>query len=147
MLRYRQKDGLSDNCDLFACAERGARGELGITVISDRTRLLSVGLEFGNFTAAFLVLIRSGEPFADIATRTWPKAPECDEAVALDALPARPDAIRAALETDRYTPSPETCVISPRWNTPGSPRTPGPWHPVAKARLDAYLRHIAVSHR
>jgi DNA-binding winged helix-turn-helix (wHTH) protein len=145
MLRHREKDGLSDEMDLFACAERGARGELGITVISEHTRLLSVGIEFGNFTAAFLFLIRSAETFGEIATKTWPNASECDEAVALDALPARPAAIKEILKADQYCPGRETCMASPRWNSPGDPRTPGPWHPVAKARLDAYLRHIVTT--
>lgn len=146
MLRSREKDGLSDNCDLFACAERGARSELGITVISEETRLLSIGLEFGNFTAAFLILIRSVEPFAEIAMKQWPNAPECDEAVALDALPARREAIKAALDADQYNPSPETCVVSPRWNSLSDPRTIGSWHPVAKARLDAYRRYLDILH-
>jgi hypothetical protein len=148
MLRKREKDGLSDTVankpDLFACAERGARSELGITVISERTRLLSIGIEFGNFTAAFLMLVHAAETFREISTHNWPNATECDEAVALDALPAQTDAIRSVLAMDIYRPDPTTCVSSPRWNSLGDPMTPGTWHPIAKARLDAYLRHLAI---
>lgn len=142
MLRRREKDGLSDGTDLFACAERGASGELGITVLSEHTRLLSIGLEFGNFTAAFLVLIRSAETFNDIARKTWPNASECDEAVALDAVPANTRNLEKLLKDDQYYPSPEKSIASPRWSSQGDPRTPGPWHPVAKARVHAYVKHL-----
>lgn len=52
-IRYDPEEGIEDK-DLFECVERGAGEELGTEIDTNRTRLLNIGVEWGNFTAALL---------------------------------------------------------------------------------------------
>jgi hypothetical protein len=143
MLRRRQKDGLTDDLDLFRSAERGTKAELGITPLPGYPKLLGFGLIW-DFGAAFLFLLRCAEDFAGVV-QEWSHASEVDEAVALDALPARPDAITRAMESVEW--SPLEARSSPLWNGPGEAAITAPWHPTSQARLYAYLRYLeALAH-
>ena len=135
LMRRKHGSATSDNADIFECAERGARDELGITPISEKSRLLSFGIEWGNFTAAFLVLIRCTETFAELL-KAWPMAPENTEATVVDCLEVVK--IPEAIKRDHWLPS-QRAAVAPKTNEPCER---GLWHPVARARLDALMRHL-----
>jgi hypothetical protein len=136
MLRGDPEGKKKPDDDLFACAHRGVEEELQVTVDPEATRLLGYGLEWGNFTAAFLFLVRTREDFEKI-TKAWRRAEDRNEAVVLDALPADEGNIRKALVSDRWFPS----VLARTWAGQQAITTDS-WHPTARARLCAYLRHL-----
>jgi transcriptional regulator with XRE-family HTH domain len=121
---------------LFDAAERGVREELGITVISDETRLLKVGIEWGNFTAAFLFVVRCSETYDEVVER-WKKVKHDPyEAIALAYIRASPGVIDR-LDEKSYRPPPgyakRVAVKKPQAD----------WHPTALARLRALRDHLA----
>jgi transcriptional regulator with XRE-family HTH domain len=121
---------------LFDAAERGVREELGVTVLPEQTALLKVGIEWGNFTAAFIFVVRCKETFREAVGR-WQKAiHDPNEAVALDSIKATPASILDAASSQSYTPSSQwvqrVVVNKPQ----------GEWHPTARARLHALAEYL-----
>jgi hypothetical protein len=107
MLRYdpSPEARAKKDASLFECAERGATGEPGITINAQKpTLLMSVGIEWRNFTAAFVFLVNAVEDFATIRNQCWPGAADRNEAIALDFLPANPVAVRAAISVPEWVP-------------------------------------------
>src|SRR5258708_21172939 len=105
MARGKAGRGERDGGDISIGGERGPRKELGVRVDEAATRLLSFGLELGNFTAAFLMLLRCEETFDDVVHKCWPNAPERGEATALDCIPCVPEQITNALENPSWNPT------------------------------------------
>ena len=136
MLRKDPKHPRRRDEHVFDAAERGVREELAATVIPEETRLLKVGIEWGNFTAAFLFLVRCRETFSGIV-ECWKNAVhDQNEAIALDGLPATPANLTALLKSPSYSPSRQ-------WRQRVSVETPaGWWHPTAHARIKALLDHV-----
>ena len=140
MIRSRPSPNMRD-LGLFQTAERGVTEELNITINREKPPLLlSAGLGWMNFGAGFVFLININEDFAT-TKRVWPKARDANEAIALDAIPAKPADLRAALSSSRWTPS---------GRAQGNPIL-GPdsvseadWHGSSRARLEAYLQHRII---
>jgi hypothetical protein len=126
----------SDAEDLFACVARGAREEFGVEVIPEATKLLSFGVEWGNFTAAFLFLARCRETYEQVL-RVWPTTIEQNEAVAIAPLPIAD--IEAALANPKWQPS---ANAKRRGHFDGDPKRTAPWHITSRARLLALAAHL-----
>jgi len=143
VLRRRQLDNESDKGNLFACASRGAYEEFGVTIIPEASRLLEFGIEWGNFTAAFLMLLRCEETFDEICNWSWEHvAKDPTEAVAIDCLDAtNEERIREAFLLENWTPSPRARSSNVLLPDAEPPLQRTRWHPVARARLFAYLLH------
>jgi DNA-binding XRE family transcriptional regulator len=124
----------SDGGDLFHCAHRGTQRELRVSVIPEETRLLSFGVEWGNFTAAFLFLIRCEERYSRVL-ETWPTAPERAEAVAVDCLDIAD--LEEAIKSEHWQPRNARSASWVKTNAVEAAR----WHPVAQARLVALNFH------
>lgn len=136
MLREHHKTGAPDDT-LFACAERGVMGELGVDVDSARTRLLRVGLEWGNHTAAFCFVAWTPQTFEQVARAWKQKAKTPQEAVALDCLAATPEEIDKAISSQRWLPSSN---VKPSMDAPAN--LSGAWHYTSRARLFGAARHL-----
>jgi DNA-binding winged helix-turn-helix (wHTH) protein len=136
MLRHDpERQGRGDK-HLFDAAERGVREELGATVISTETRLLKVGVEWGNFTAAFLFVVRCEETFDELV-RCWTNVlHDPHEAVAIDCEEADPSTLRALARSNIYTGS-SRLARRVTLSTPG-----GQWHPTAVARLYSVANYL-----
>jgi hypothetical protein len=105
--------------------------------------LLAIGVEWGNFTWAFIVLLRCRETYDQIRNSTWEQVAEDQtEAAAIDCLDAEDeDEIRRVFLAGEWTPSKraKASTILPE-GTP-DPLQTSKWHPIARARLLAYLIH------
>jgi len=135
--RHRDpKKNINDH-SLFDCAERGVREELGAHPDSERTRLLAFGLEWANFTAAFLMIVFVHESY-DALVRAWrDDAPDPAEAVGMDCLPATVGAIRIALASRSWKAS-----TNFRSREPANAEFEASWHLTSRARLQACMRHL-----
>jgi hypothetical protein len=126
---------------LFQEAERGVTEELNVTINREKpTLLLSVGLEWTNFGASFVFLVNINEDFAS-TKKLWPKAKDANEAIALDAIPASPADLRAALSSSRWIPSDRAQgnpILGP------DSVSEADWHGTSRARLEAYLQHQMI---
>ncbi len=121
----------------FDAAERGVREELDATIVPESTRLLSIGIEWGNFTAALIFLIRCAEDFDGVVQRWQEAKHDPYEAIALDCIAATPDGIAEALLAPGWSPS---AHLSSRI---GQLKTDiGAWHPTARTRLHAIRSHL-----
>jgi len=136
MLRRDPEGKINPDVDLFACAERGVAEELRVSIRSEATRLLSYGIEWGNFTAAFMLLVRTADEFEAIA-KNWQRAEDRNEAIALDCIPANSKAIRKALASEYHQPSKRART----WKG-GDSIAKDRWHPTARARLLLYFEHL-----
>ena len=139
MLRRDPEGNINPDIDLFACAERGVTEELRVSIRPEATRLLSYGIEWGNFTAAFMLLVRTVEGFEAIA-KNWQRAEDRNEAIALDCIPANSRAIRKALGSEYHQPSKRART----WKG-GDSIAKDRWHPTARARLSLYFEHLEYS--
>jgi hypothetical protein len=136
MLRLDPLDGTQDK-NLFDCAHRGAREELGIDIDTERTSLLSVGIEWGNFTAAFLMLIWSFQTFEKLA-RSWiGKAHDPYEINAVDCIPASAKGIQKALTLETWSPSDRVLC-----RMPDAQKLENRWHLTSRARLQTCMKHL-----
>jgi hypothetical protein len=139
-----------DRGDLFAAAHRGVEEELRLTPIPEKTRLLEFGMEFGNFTAAFLFLVFCDEKFLVVRDSCWAEPQDLEESVAIDGLKGGSNnvqEIKQALSRDVYKPSPLAKDRPKRDERKGPAIAPAPWHPIARARLCAYLRYLESQNR
>jgi hypothetical protein len=143
VLCLRKRDQKSDRGDLFACAQRGAWEEFGVTIIPEASRLLALGVEWGNFTAAFIVLLRCRESYEEICNWSWGHlAGDPSEAVAIDCMNAQDEEeIRGFFLREEWIPSPTARRSNLLPSGAPDPLKPSGWHPVARARLLAYLLH------
>ena len=136
MLRRDPEKPRRKDKHLFDAAERGVREELGVTVIPQETRLLKVGVEWGNFTAAFFFLVRCSECFEDVV-ECWKQVKHDPyEAVALDSIRASPGVIDR-LDATSYRPS-RDCAKRVAIKNPTAE-----WHPTTLARLRALRDHLS----
>jgi hypothetical protein len=135
-LRKDARGKKSPDLHIFDAADRGVREELGVTPIPNRTRLLQTGVEWGNFTAAFLFAVHVKETFRQLVDKWLVVKHDPNEAVALDCIDATPKAIKATMAKTGHTPSsnwePRVVVESPASG----------WHPTAIARLHAALQYV-----
>lgn len=134
MLREHRITKLRD-AGLFECGQRGVKEELGVEIELRNLILLSVGIEWRNFAAAFLFVGACEETFEEVV-QAWIKAGDPYEAVALDCVPAEVETIWNALLQDTWTP---TSRAKSRF---GLPKEPTGWHHTSRARLYAYLRYL-----
>jgi len=138
MLRADPDSRKNPDIDLFTCAQRGVEEELQVSIDPEYTRLLSYGIEWGNFTAAFLFLVKTKADFETII-KQWRRAEGRNETVALDALPADENTVAAALLKHEWCPSGRARTWKGKYAI-----STNCWHPTARARLCAYLRHVAA---
>src|ERR1700687_745303 len=103
-LRRDPSGETAPDSDLFACVERGIEEELKIRVRPEETRLLSYGIEWDNFASAF-VFIAKAEVDYETITKSWRKAKDKVEAIAIDSVPADAVAITAAMAKPEWSPS------------------------------------------
>jgi transcriptional regulator with XRE-family HTH domain len=136
MLRRDPEKPKRRDIHIFDAAERGAREELGVTIRPDDTTLIKVGVEWGNFTAAFIFLVRCEESFKQIVERWNRVVHDPNEAVALDSIKATPEAISETLKLKSYSPT-KLWVRRVAVN-----KMEGDWHPTAIARLRALKQHL-----
>jgi len=119
----------------FECAERGVHEELACTPISNRTVLLSVGIEHKNLSASFLSIVYLKETFKEVHQRWISKAIDVAETSALDAIPLDKSSLLDALKCRDYKPTPQ--ALRRTTNEVG-----GPWHPTSRMRLYALRCHL-----
>ncbi len=136
MLRFDPKEETNPDSHLFDCAHRGVDEELRVPIKKEETRLLGYGIEWGNFTAAFLLVVYVSADFAEIAKR-WRHASDRNEAIALDALPGTEQSVSSALLNKEWIPSSRART----WKSADA-KARDVWHPTARARLCAYLEHL-----
>jgi hypothetical protein len=99
-------------------------------------RLLGIGLEWGNFTAAFVCCARVGIDFDDLRKHWQDRASDPYEAVALDRIDATPKAIADAIQSPRWVPRrPYTRERLPE-------DAPAHWHETSRARLYMLREHL-----
>lgn len=123
---------------LFECAHRGVFEELGVDVIPNRTRLISVGLEWLNFSASFLFVVHT-DARADEAVWLWlQKAPDPYEASAMDFVAANTQDLGLAVQSAEWRPTNQ--VISRAGKVMNLTAS---WHPTARARLLSCARHFS----
>lgn len=145
MLRYDPdpKATIKKDAGLFEAAERGATGELGFTVDAAKpTRLLSVGVEWRNFTAAFVFVIHATEDYATIKDICWSRATDRNEAIAIDCVSASPEVIRAAMSSSEWIPNKSTAKANSMFGE--EVIQAAIWHPTSRARLEAYIQHLTT---
>ena len=136
MLRHDPEKPEQRDTHLFDAADRGVREELGANVIAEKTTLLAIGIEWGNFTAAFLFLVYCAETFDELIN-SWTKAKHDPyEAIALDCVPVDGPTLSLVSTDRRWTPS---TLMTARV---GKVDESGGWHPTAKARLEALRCHL-----
>jgi pyrimidine deaminase RibD-like protein len=124
---------------LFDAPERGAREELGVTILPQETTLLSVGIEWGNFTAAFLFVVRCKETFEEIVNCWQSVRHDPNEAIALDSIEADADVAKEISKLRLYNPS-------SYWARRVDVKKPeGDWHPTSEARLLALSDYLKYS--
>jgi hypothetical protein len=143
VLRSRRRDGKSDRGDLFTAAERGAWEEFGVKIIPEASRLLAFGVEWGAFTLSFIVLLRCQETFDEVRNWSWEHvAADPTEAAAIDCMDAEnEDAIKRFFLLEEWAPTGRAKRSNLIPGDAPDPLRPNRWHPVARARLLAYLLH------
>ncbi len=135
-LRRDPNGETAPDSDLFACVERGVKEELKIEVRPEDTRLLSYGIEWHNFAAAFVFMAKTDADYETIA-KCWRRAKDRAEAIAIDNIPADAVAIRSALVRPEWSPS----TRAKTWTSRGA-IAKDYWHGTSRARLLSYLRYL-----
>lgn len=136
MLRHDPSGRTQPDPDLFVCMERGIYEELQVHVQPQNMRLLSYGVEWHNFAAAFLFVAKANVDYQTIA-KSWCSARDKVEAIAIDNLPAEADVITDAISKVEWQPS----AAAKTWKRKDS-ISRDVWHGISRARLHCYLRHL-----
>ncbi len=126
--------------DIFSCAERGVFQELGIKLHTHSALLISIGLEWLNFSASFILIGRVTSTSSQIVKSWSERATDKYEAVVLDFIPATVDGVNLALAAKQWGPTDQVATTIASHHD-----LKGEWHPTARARLLAYRRHIENS--
>jgi transcriptional regulator with XRE-family HTH domain len=122
--------------DLFACVERGIKEELKIEIRPDDTRLLSYGIEWDNFAAAFVFMAKTDAPYETVA-KNWASAKDRVEAIAIDNVQADVATVRGTLVKTGWSPS----IQAKTWKS-RTAIAEDHWHGTSRARLLSYLHYL-----
>jgi hypothetical protein len=118
----------------FDCAERGVREELACTPNPEDTKILSVGIEYGNLSASFICIVRVEETFRELCEKWLSKSKDPYEASAIDAVELKRNYLQKILRNRKYEPSKNVFARKEA----GTYK----WHPTARMRLFALIRHL-----